>query len=100
MLSQPISGYPGYRTDRNDTFVLKAQLAAILNVALCAFHTELVIEVKLVLIIKKEAILCISTQFYHMSEKHAGVLVGWHCAKVKGHAELKYKKNRVKDPQF
>ena len=32
---------------------------------------------------------------YHMSERHTGVLVDWHCAKVKGHTELNIEKRRV-----
>ena len=31
-----------------------------------------------------------------MPERHETVLVRWHCAKVKGHAELKIEKSRVK----
>ena len=38
----------------------------------------------------------ISAQFYHMPERHERVLVRRHCAKVKGHAELKIEKLRVK----
>ena len=38
----------------------------------------------------------ISAQFYHMPERHERVLVCWHCPKVKGHAELKIEKPRVK----
>ena len=35
----------------------------------------------------------ISAQFYHMPERYERGCVGWHCAKVKGHAELKNRKN-------
>ena len=38
---------------------------------------------------QKEAISVISAHFYHMPERYERVRVGWHCAKVKGHAELK-----------
>ena len=38
----------------------------------------------------------ISAQFYHMPERYERVRVGWHCAKVKGHAELTIEKPRVK----
>ena len=44
----------------------------------------------------KEAISSISTQFHHMPERYERVRVGWHCAKVKGHAELTIEKPRVK----
>ena len=42
---------------------------------------------------QKEAILSISMQFCHMPEKYKRVLVGYHCAQVKGHVELKIEKN-------
>ena len=45
---------------------------------------------------RKEAISLISAQFYHMPGRYERVCVGWHCAKVKGHAELKIEKPRVK----
>ena len=45
---------------------------------------------------RKEAISLISAQFYHMPGRYERVCVGWHCAKVKGHAELKIEKSRVK----
>ena len=32
-------------------------------------------------------------QFYHMPGRYERGCVGWHCAKVKGHAELKNGKN-------
>ena len=35
-------------------------------------------------------------QFYHMPERYERVRVDWHCAKVKGHAELKIEKPTVK----
>ena len=38
----------------------------------------------------------ISAQFYNMPGRYERVCIGWHCAKVKGHAELKNRKNRVK----
>ena len=41
---------------------------------------------------RKEAISTISAQYYHMPERYERVRVGWHCAKVKGHAELNIKK--------
>ena len=31
----------------------------------------------------------ISAQFYNMPGRYERVSVGWHCAKIKGHAELK-----------
>ena len=34
--------------------------------------------------------------FYHMPGRYERVCVGWHCAKVKGHAELKIENPRVK----
>ena len=37
----------------------------------------------------------ISAQFHHMPGRYERVCVGWHCAKVKGHAELKIEKSRV-----
>ena len=42
----------------------------------CAIQTELVVELELALI-----------------ERYERGWVGWHCAKVKGHAELKNRKN-------
>ena len=39
-----------------------------------------------------EAISSISAQFRHMPERYERVRVGWHCAKVKCHAELKIEK--------
>ena len=45
---------------------------------------------------RKEAISSISVQFHHMPEWYERVHVGWHCAKVKRHAELKIEKPRVK----
>ena len=47
---------------------------------------------------RKEPISAISAQYYHMPERYEGVRVGWYCAKVKGHAELKIKKRKSKDP--
>ena len=34
--------------------------------------------------------------FFHMPGRYERVRVGWHCAKVKGHAELKIGKSRAK----
>ena len=52
----------------------------------CAIQTELVVELELALIERKQ---CLDFgQFYHMPRYERGC-VGWHCAKVKGHAELK-----------
>ena len=45
---------------------------------------------------RKEAMSLISAQFYNMPGRYERVCVGWHCAKVKGHAELKIEKSRVK----
>ena len=45
---------------------------------------------------RKEAISLISAQFYNMAGRYERVCIGWHCAKVKGHAELKIEKSRVK----
>ena len=61
----------------------------------CAIQTELVVELELALIERKQISL-ISAQFYHMPGRCERVCVGWHCAKVKGHAELKIEKSRVK----
>ena len=47
---------------------------------------------------RKEAISAILAQDYHMPERYERVRVGWHCAKVKGHAELKIKTKQSKDP--
>ena len=49
---------------------------------------------------RKEAIWSISAQFYHMAERYERLRVGWHCAKVKGHAELKIEKHRVKTSSY
>ena len=53
----------------------------------CAIQTELIVELEL-------------AQFYHMAERYERVRLGWHCAKVKGHAELKIEKNRVKTSSY
>ena len=45
---------------------------------------------------RKEAISSISAQFY-MPGRYERVCVGWHCAKVKGHAELKIVKGQSED---
>ena len=58
----------------------------------CAIQTELVVELELALI-AKEAMSSISAQFYNMPGRYERVCIGWHCAKVKGHAELKNRKN-------
>ena len=42
---------------------------------------------------RKEAMSLISAQFYHMPGRYERVCVGWHCAKVKGHARVKNRKN-------
>ena len=41
---------------------------------------------------RKEAISLISAQFYNMPGRYERRCVGWHCAKVKGQAELKIEK--------
>ena len=45
-----------------------------------------------------EAMSLISAQIHHMLERYEKVLVGWHCAKVKGRLQLKIliEKHRVK----
>ena len=48
----------------------------------CAIQTELVVELELALT--------------YVRKIYERVHVGWHCAKVKGHAELKIEKPRVK----
>ena len=58
----------------------------------CAIQTELVVELELISPHRKEAILLISAQFYHMPGRYERGCVGWHCAKVKGQAELKIEK--------
>ena len=56
----------------------------------CATQTELVVEPDIGPTPNwKEAILSISIQFCYMPEGYKRVLVGWHCAKVKGYVELK-----------
>ena len=54
----------------------------------CAVQAEPVVELQLALIERKQ-----SRRFRHnsiiMPERYERVRVGWHCAKVKGHAELK-----------
>ena len=61
----------------------------------CAIQTELVVEFELALIERKQ-----SRRFRHNSiichKDTKGIRIGWHCAKVKGHAELKIEKPRVK----
>ena len=52
----------------------------------CAIQTEPVVELELALIESKQSI---SAQFHHMPERYERVRLGWHCAKVKGPAELK-----------
>ena len=49
---------------------------------------------------RKEAISSISAQFYHIPGRYERVCVGWHCAKVKGHAEFKNRKNLEWSPLF
>ena len=59
----------------------------------CAIQTELVVELELALIERKQ-----SRRFRHnsMPKIYERVHVGWHCAKVKGHAELNIEKPSVK----
>ena len=45
---------------------------------------------------RKESMSLISAQFYNMPGRYERVCVGWHCAKVKGHAELKIERSREK----
>ena len=49
---------------------------------------------------RKEAMSSISAQFYHIPGRYERVYVGWHCAKVKGHAEFKNRKNLEWSPLF
>ena len=44
----------------------------------------------------KDAILSISIQFCHMPERYKRVLVGWHCAKVKGRVDVYLRPNLKK----
>ena len=67
------------------------QLAAILNVPFRPNWLLVVVSPH-----RKEAMSLISAQFYNMPGRYERVCVGWHCAKVKGHAELKIEKSRVK----
>ena len=67
-----------------------AQFWTIGRLLECVIQTELV--VKLISPNRKEAISSISAEFHHMPERYERVRVGWHCAKVKGHAELKIEK--------
>ena len=62
----------------------------------CAIQTKLVVEFENFSPHRKEAISLISAQFYNMAGRYERVCIGWHCAKVKGHAELKIEKSRVK----
>ena len=57
----------------------------------CAIQTKLVVELELALIERNST--QFSAQFYNMPGKYERVCIGWHCAKVKGHAELKNRKN-------
>ena len=59
----------------------------------CAIQNELVVELELALIERKQCMSLISAQFYHMPGRYERGCVGWHCAKVKGHAEFKNRKN-------
>ena len=54
----------------------------------CAIQTELVVELELALI---ERMQCRRFAILSYARKIRKGLVGWHCAKVKGHAELKRK---------
>ena len=67
------------------------QLAAILNVPFRPNMCRTWLSPN-----RKEAISPFSAQFHHMPERYERVHVGWHCAKVNGHAELKMGKPRVK----
>ena len=62
----------------------------------CAIQTELVVELELALIERKQY-----RRFRHnsinMPGRYERVCVGWHCAKVKGHAELKIVKSQSED---
>ena len=48
----------------------------------------MVVELELALIERKQ-----SGRFYDMTDRYERVRVGWHCAKVKGHAELNIETN-------
>ena len=64
----------------------------------CAIQAEMVVELELAGIKRKQ-----SHRFQHnsiMPERYERVCVGWHCAKVKGHAELKIEKPRVKTHSY
>ena len=39
---------------------------------------------------------CAKVQGHAELERYKGVLIGWHCAKVQGHAELEIEKPTVK----
>ena len=58
-------------------------------------QTELVVDLELDLIERKQ-----SPQLRHhsiiMPDRYEMVRLGWHCAKVKGHAEVNKQKPRVK----
>ena len=60
---------------------------------------RLIVDLKLGLMEKKQ-----SRRFRHnsiiMPKRYERVRVDWHCAKVKGHAELKIEKPRVKTFSF
>ena len=60
-----------------------------------AIQAEMVVELELALIERKQ-----SRRFWHnsiiMPERYERVRVVWHCAKVKGYAELKIENPRVK----
>ena len=63
----------------------------------CAIQTELHCWTR-VSPNRKEVISSISAQFYHMPERYERVRIGWHCTKVKDHAELKIERKQSKDP--
>ena len=61
----------------------------------CALQTELVVESDIPLIGRKQS--CRLQYNYVICQKDTKrVRVGWHCAKVKGRAELKIENPRVK----
>ena len=39
---------------------------------------------------------CAKVKGHAELERYKGILIGWHCAKVQGHAELEIEKPRVK----
>ena len=57
---------------------------------------QVVVELELALIERKQYRRFRHNSICHMPERYERVRIGWHCAKVKGHAELKIEKPRVK----